>query len=124
VTDVIAVVMEQYSVQHCTFIVETFFFLKTLTVVKTQRIFCKHLDVAHHREVLCSSTIQLSVENFRTNASALKNKPPSSEHTAQLPQNTEAVRKSFIISPRHSASRHYVAPGTSYCSVRRFYTRI
>jgi hypothetical protein len=83
------------------------------SLFKRQQTFCKHLDVSLHRKVPCHSTIQLWVENFRTNASALKNKPPSSVRTVRLSQNTEAVRQLFIISPRRSASRHYVAPRTS-----------
>jgi hypothetical protein len=35
-------------------------FLKMVTVVKTQQIFCKHFNTAHYSEVPCPNTIQLS----------------------------------------------------------------
>jgi hypothetical protein len=56
--------------KHSAFIVEMF--LKLATVDKTQGIFPKHFNIAHHGKVPCRNTTQLWVEQFRTNASALK----------------------------------------------------
>jgi hypothetical protein len=109
-TDAIAVGMEEWSTEHRAFIVETF---------KTQRIFRNHFNSTGHGKVPCYNTIQSWVENFGTNAFALKKKPPGSVPTVQLPQNLEAVRQSFLMSPRCSARRHFVAVGISNCSVRR-----
>jgi hypothetical protein len=72
-TDAVAVAMEQWSTRRHAYIV--------VTVVKTQRIFCKHFNIAHHRKIPCHNTVQLWLENFRTDASALK-KPPGSVCTA------------------------------------------
>jgi hypothetical protein len=83
--------MEQWRVQHCAFIVETF--LKNGdSVVKTQRIFREYFNIARHGKVSFPNTLQLYVENFRTSASALKRKPPGSVRTFQSPPNIEAVR--------------------------------
>jgi hypothetical protein len=45
-----------------------------MTVVKKQGIFLKHFNIAHHRKDSCHNTIQLCVEKFRMNASALTKK--------------------------------------------------
>jgi hypothetical protein len=49
----------------------------------------------------------------------LKNKPPGSVHTVLSPQNTEAVRESFIRSPRRSSRRYSVVLEIYDRSVRR-----
>jgi hypothetical protein len=68
-TYAVAVAMKQWSVQHCAFIVETFF-KNGDSVVKMQRIFCKHFNTVHQRKVPCHNTIQLRDENFRMRVSA------------------------------------------------------
>jgi hypothetical protein len=50
------VAMEQWSTQNCKFTVETFF-KNGDSVVKTQQIFHKHFNIAHHRKVPCHNTI-------------------------------------------------------------------
>jgi hypothetical protein len=80
-----------------------------VTVVKILRIFRRHFNTARHGRVSCRNTIQLWVENFRMSASTLKNEPPGGVRTARSPQNIEAVRQSFIWSPRRSAKRSFVA---------------
>jgi hypothetical protein len=47
-TDSFAVAMDQWSTQHYAFIVETFFKIGN-SLVKTWRIFHRHLNPAHHR---------------------------------------------------------------------------
>jgi hypothetical protein len=64
-----------------------------------QRV-CRHFNIAYHRKVLWHSTKQVLVENFITNVSALKEKPPDSVHIVHLPQGIQAVRQAFIRSPR------------------------
>jgi hypothetical protein len=68
-TDAIALAMKQRSAQHHVFIVKIF--KNGDSVVKTQRIFHKHFNIAHHGKVPCCNTIQLWVENFRKSASTL-----------------------------------------------------
>jgi transposase len=89
-----------------------------VTAVKTQRIFRKHFNIARHGSVPCRNTLQLWVENFRTNASALKNKPPSSVRTMRSSQKNEAVRQSFVWRPKRSVRRYSVVLGIFYHSVR------
>jgi hypothetical protein len=48
----------------------------------------------------------------------IKKKPAGNVHIVQSPQSIEAVRQSFIMSPRHSARRHSVALGISDRSMR------
>jgi hypothetical protein len=54
--DAVAVTMEQWIAQHREFIVETCF-KNGDCVVKTQRIFCKHFNNAHHGKFPCRNTI-------------------------------------------------------------------
>jgi hypothetical protein len=84
-----------------------------------QPIFRKHFNMAPHGKVPCRNTIHFWVENFRMSASAIKKKPRDSVCTVRSPQNIEAVRQSFIRSPRRSARRYSVALGLSDRSVRR-----
>jgi hypothetical protein len=58
-------------------------------VVKTQRIFFKHFNVVRHGKVPCCNTVQLWVENLRTDTSTLKKKPLGSVRTMRSPQNIE-----------------------------------
>jgi hypothetical protein len=88
-----------------------------------QRIFRKNVNIARHGKVSCRSTIQLWVYNFRTSASALRKKLPGGVGALRSPQNTEAVRQSFIRSPRRSARRYSVALGISDRSVMRILHR-
>ncbi|PNF41102.1 hypothetical protein B7P43_G06235, partial [Cryptotermes secundus] len=83
--------------------------------VKTQRIFCKHFNIARHGIAPCRNTIQLWAENFRTSASVLKKKPPGSVCTVRPPQST-GCETVFI---RRSDRRHSVDVGISDRSVRR-----
>jgi hypothetical protein len=116
-TDVVAVVMEQWRRQHCAFIVETF--LENCDFFKLQRIFRKHFNISCHGKVPCRNTMQLWIKNFITSASALKKEQPGSVCRVRSPQNIEAVRQSFVRSPRCSARRHSVDLEISDCSVRR-----
>jgi hypothetical protein len=70
-TAAVLVGMEQWSTQHLAFIVEMFV-KNGGSVVKTQGIFHKHFNSAHHENVSCCNAIQLWVYNLRMNASALK----------------------------------------------------
>jgi hypothetical protein len=110
--------MQQWSKQHLAFIVEMFF-LNGDSVVRIWRIFRNHFNIARQGKVPCRNTIQLWVGTFRTSASALKKKQPGSVRTVRSPQNIEAVRQSFIRSPRRSDRRHSVALAISNRSVRR-----
>jgi hypothetical protein len=94
-------------------------FLKLMAIVKMLQIFRKHFNITRHGKVPCRNTIQLRVENFRTCTSALKKKQPGSVSTMRSQQNIEAVRQSFIRSPRRSAKRYSVALGISDSSVSR-----
>jgi hypothetical protein len=78
-TDAVAVGMVEWSA-HARNIVRLLItrFLNMVTLVKTQRIFLKHFNIARHGKVPCRSTIQLRVENFRTSASGLEKKPADS----------------------------------------------
>jgi hypothetical protein len=73
--DAVAVTMQQRSVQHRVFIVESSFFFYGDPVAEMKRIFRKHIYMAPS-----CNTIQLRVENFGTSASALKKKPPGTAH--------------------------------------------
>jgi hypothetical protein len=89
--------------EHRPFVVETFFVFNSDTFVKTQRIFRKHFGSSRQGKVPCCNTIQLS----GTNASA------DSVRAVRSLQNIEAVRQSFVWSPRCSTRRYSVALGTS-----------
>jgi hypothetical protein len=54
-TAVIAVALKQWSTQHRAFITETFF-KNGDNVVKMQRTFLKHFNIAHHKEVPCHNS--------------------------------------------------------------------
>jgi hypothetical protein len=56
--DAVAVAMEQWSVQHHAFIVETVFENGDAVVI-TQQVFRKHFNIVHHGKVPCHSTMQL-----------------------------------------------------------------
>src|SRR5436190_6449323 len=92
-----SVVMEQWTVQHRAFVVETFF--KCDSVVKTQRLFRRHFNVGRHGHIPCRNTILKWVENFRSTASASKRKPPGSVRTVRTPENIERVRDAMLRSP-------------------------
>jgi hypothetical protein len=49
----------------------------------------------------------------------IKKESPGSGHTVGSPQNIEAVRQSFVRSPRRSTRRYFVALGISDRNVRR-----
>jgi hypothetical protein len=87
--------------------------------VKTQRIFRKHFKIARRGNVPWRNSVQLWAENFRTNSSALKNKPPGCVRAGRSPKNIEAVRQSFIKRPRRSARRCSVAVGISDRSMEK-----
>jgi hypothetical protein len=96
--------MERWSAQRRAYIIERF--LKNgVSLVNTQRIFCKHFNIACHGKFPCRNTTQLWVENFITSASALKNKPPGSVRRMRSPEHIESVKQSFILSPRPSERR-------------------
>jgi hypothetical protein len=63
--------VDQWIMKHHVFIVERFF-KNDDSDVKTQWMFHKHFNIAHHGKVPCHNTIQLWVENFRMSGSALK----------------------------------------------------
>ena len=71
----ISVAMEQWTLQHCAFVVEVHF-KNGDSAVTTQTLFRRHFNIPHHGRVPCRNTIKEWVQNFQENASALKRKPP------------------------------------------------
>jgi len=70
----ISVAMEQWTAQHCAFVVEANFKYGD-SAITTQRLFCRHFNIPCHGRVHCRNTIKEWVQNFQENASALKRKP-------------------------------------------------
>jgi hypothetical protein len=75
--------MGQWSAQKTRLLLKRFFYGDS--AVKTQCIFRKHFNIAHHGKVPCRNTIHLWVEHFRTSASVLKKKPPGKVRTVRSP---------------------------------------
>jgi len=114
----ISVAMEQWTAQHCAFIVEAYF-KNGDSAISTQRLFRRHFNIPHHDRVPCHNTIKQWVQNFWENASALNRKPRGRITTVQTPENVDNLRMAIVKSPRRSVRRHSAAIGLSNRSVQR-----
>ncbi|PNF23302.1 hypothetical protein B7P43_G17108 [Cryptotermes secundus] len=82
-----------------------------------QQAFPAHFNISARARVPGWQSIVTWANTFRRTGSVEKRR--SGERPIRSPQNMEAVRQSFLRSPRHSARKHAAALGMSDCSVRR-----
>jgi hypothetical protein len=110
--------MERWSVEHRAFAVETYF-KNNDSVVLTQRIFRRHLNIRRNDSVPRCNTLLLWVRNFRETASPAKRKPPGREPSLRTPENIKLVCQAFVRNPWRSASRNAIALRMFDRTVRR-----
>jgi hypothetical protein len=70
----VSVAMEQWTAQHCVFVVAAYF-KNNNSAVTTKLLFCRYFNISHHCCVPCCNIIKEWVQNFWKNALALKRKP-------------------------------------------------
>jgi hypothetical protein len=70
----ISVAREQWTTQHCAFVVEAYF-KNSDSAVTTKQLFHRHFNIPRHGRTPRRNTIKERVQNFRENALALKRKP-------------------------------------------------
>ena len=107
----------QWSGEHRAFTVETFF-SNGRSVIATQRAFRTQLNIRPGGRVPGRQPIVSWVEQFRERFNVLP-RPRVRQRPARTPENVDAVRQSFLRSPRRSARKHAAALGISDRSVRR-----
>jgi hypothetical protein len=100
--------MERWYVEHRDFAVETYF-RNNDSVVVTQQIFFRQLNIHQNDSVPSRNIVLLWVRNFRETVSAAKRKPPGRAPPLRTPENIKRVRQAFVRSPRQSASRNAIA---------------
>lgn len=110
--------MEQWSSEHRSFVVETYF-KNGDSVVATQRHFRRHFNVGRQGHVPSRNTILLWVNTFRTTGSTLKQKPKGRPRSVRTPENVERVRQAVLTSPHRPARRQAATLGISDRTVRR-----
>lgn len=97
--------MDQWSVQHRVFAYDTFI-KNGESVIKTQRIFRRHFNIARNDTVPSRNTLLRWVHKFRTTGTVSKKKPPGPARTVRTPDNIATVRTALMRSPGRSARRH------------------
>ena len=102
--------MDHCSAVHRVFAVETF--LKN-SVIPTQQIFRRHINIGRHETVPHRNTLKKWVQKFRTTASATNKKPENRVRTVRTPETIERARAAVGRSPKRSACRHSVALNVS-----------
>ena len=106
----ISVVSMLWSIEHRTFVVETYFKCGD-SVIAAQRQFRTHFGVGRHGRVPNRKNILLWIRNFRQTSSALKRKSPGRPGSVQTPENITTVRHAVTTSPQRSAAKHALALG-------------
>ena len=86
--------------------------------VATQREFRKKFGIHRNSKVPSAHAIKTKLNNFEETGSTVKKKGGTVK-TVRTPQNIDAVRASFELSPRRSAVPHSKKLGLSENSVRR-----